>query len=124
MDGEGANEWLDELAGILFVIARGPLGAASVLMAVSPRCCCGSLSAYIPEFTLMGVSLTLMGGGLEGGTKSTSMAFRSRAEGCCLALSVGSFLRVLLVEPAEGPDGGNLALLRRSVWLASRVVTT
>jgi hypothetical protein len=122
VDGEGANDGVDELVGILFM-ARGPLGAASVLMLMSTRCC--SLSAYIPEFALIGMSLNLIGGGLAGGTESTFIALRSlEVDGCCFALKAGSCFRDLLVEAAEGPDGGRRALVRRSGWLVSRGVAT
>lgn len=104
---------------ILFVIALGPLGAASVLVLISTRC--GSLSAYIPEFALIGISLTLRGGGLAGGAESTSIAFRSLSvDSCWFALKDVSFLRDLPVEPAEGPEGGSRVLLRISGWLVSR----
>jgi hypothetical protein len=84
VDGEGANEVRDVLVPIL-VIALGPLGAASVLELISARC--GSLSAYIPEFALIGMSLILRGGGLAGGAVSTSIVFRSLgADDGCFAL--------------------------------------
>lgn len=120
VEDELVIEICDELEGTLFVIARGPLGAASVLVAISTRCC--SLSAYMPEFALIVVSLILSTGGLGGGAESTSIAFRP------LAIdrwgeNTGSTLRCLMMILPDGPNGGRRELFRDSTWLVSREET-